>query len=209
MRILVTAGPTCEYLDDVRFLSNPSSGRMGFCVAGAAAQAGHEVILVSGPVSLADPPGCRMVRVTSAGEMACECFSHFADCDAVVMTAAVCDYRPKDRLPGKLKKGSAGLVLELERTPDILEELGKRKTTQKLVGFALEVQDALENATGKLARKNLDYIVLNSPETFGSERISCEIIGPQGSAGRFESITKQSLARKIIRLLEEGGGGTS
>lgn len=206
MRILVTAGPTREFLDDVRFLSNPSSGRMGFCVAEAAVQAGHEVILVSGPVSLEGPQGCRTVRVTSAEEMARECFLHFADCDAVIMTAAVCDYRPKDRAPGKLKKGSAGLVLELERTPDILEELGRRKTTQRLVGFALEVQDARRNAAGKFARKNLDYIVLNAPETFGSEKISCEIMGTRGSVGRFENITKQSLAREIIRLLEEGSG---
>ncbi len=209
MKILVTAGPTREFIDDVRFLSNPSSGRMGFCVAAAAARAGHEVILVSGPVTLPDPPGMEVVRIVSAGEMADECFSRFADCDAAVMTAAVCDYRPKKRAPGKLKKGSGALVLELERTPDILEELGRRKTGQVLVGFALEVQEPRKNAEDKLARKNLDYVVLNAPETFGSDSVTCEIIGSGGMVGRFEMTAKESLARDIVRLVEEGRGGTS
>ena len=209
MRILVTAGPTREHLDDVRFLSNASSGSMGFYIAEAAGQAGHEVVLISGPVFLEDPPGCRTIRITSAEEMAGECFRHFADCDAVVMTAAVCDYRPMQRAPGKLKKGSGAMKLDLERTPDILEELGGRKTSQILVGFALEVQEPRRNAMDKLACKNLDYIILNTPDTFGSERITCEIIGSGGTARRFEDVTKQSLAQEIIKLIEEGGGGTS
>lgn len=209
MRILVTAGPTREYLDDVRFLSNPSSGRMGFCVAEAAARAGHEVILVSGPVALPDPSCVETVRVVSAEEMARECFSRFADCDAVVMTAAVCDYRPKKRATGKLKKGRGALKLELERTPDILEELGRRKSSQVLVGFALEVQEPHRNAADKLVRKNLDYIILNAPDSFASDCITCEIIGSGGATRHFEDVTKKALASEIVKLVEEGRGGTS
>jgi len=209
MRILVTAGPTREYLDDVRFLSNASSGVMGFSVAEAAVQSGHEVSLVSGPVILPDPHGAGVVRVISAEEMARECFQRFTDCDAVVMTAAVCDYRPNKQTTGKLKKGPGSFKLELERTPDILEELGRRKAKQILVGFALEVQEPRRNAENKLARKNLDYIILNTPETFGSEIITCEIIGSEGTVRRFEKVTKQSLAHEIIKLIEKGHGGTS
>ena len=117
MRILVTAGPTREYLDDVRFLSNASSGSMGFCVAEAAARAGHEVVLVSGPVSLKDPPDCHTVRVTSAEEMARECFRRFEGCDAVVMTAAVCDYRPAQRASGKIKKDSDAVLWFVFKQP--------------------------------------------------------------------------------------------
>jgi phosphopantothenoylcysteine decarboxylase/phosphopantothenate--cysteine ligase len=209
MKILVTAGPTREYLDDVRFLSNPSSGRMGFSVAEAAAQAGHEVVLVSGPVSLSDPPGVDVVRVVSAEEMARECLSRFDDCDAVVMTAAVCDYSPRERFEGKLKKGEDTLILELVPTTDILKEMGRRKNKQVLVGFALEVQDSRQNAADKLARKNLDYIVLNSPDAFASEAVSCSVIDGAGNITPYSAISKKALAGEIVKLLESGHCGTS
>jgi phosphopantothenoylcysteine decarboxylase/phosphopantothenate--cysteine ligase len=209
VKILVTAGPTREFLDDVRFLSNPSSGKMGFEVALAAADAGHEAVLVSGPAALPDPPGVEVVRVISAEEMAEACLSRFPDCDAVIMTAAVCDYRAKERLKGKLKKKAQTLNLELTPTTDILAEMGKRKAKQVLVGFALEVSAARINAVSKLAAKNLDYIVLNSPDSFAEDRMSCEIIDRHGRGKHRERISKRNLARELIKLLEKKGRGTS
>jgi phosphopantothenoylcysteine decarboxylase/phosphopantothenate--cysteine ligase len=218
VRILVTAGPTREFLDDIRFLSNPSSGKMGFSVAAAGAQAGHEVTLVTGPAALPDPPGVEVVRVVSADEMAQECLSRFAGCDAVVMTAAVCDYRPKERLEGKLKKGAEPMRLELVPTTDILAQMGKQKKKQVLVGFALEAEvlaglapgaDRRQNALAKLSAKNLDYIVLNSPEAFAEDVVSCEILDRQGHGKRHERVSKHELAREIINLLETSHCGTS
>jgi phosphopantothenoylcysteine decarboxylase/phosphopantothenate--cysteine ligase len=219
VRILVTAGPTREFLDDVRFLSNPSSGKMGFSVAAAGAQAGHQVTLVTGPVTLPDPPGVEVVRVVSADEMAQECLSRFTGCDAVVMTAAVSDYRPKERLEGKLKKGAEPMRLELVPTTDILAQMGKRKKKQVLVGFALEAEvlvglapgadRARQNATAKLAAKNLDYIVLNSPEAFASETISCSVIDKAGKIRPYSAISKKALAHEIINLLETSHCETS
>lgn len=219
MKILVTAGPTREFLDEVRFLSNPSSGKMGFEVAGACAGAGHGVTLVSGPVSLPDPPGVEVLRVVSADEMARACLDRFDDCDAVVMTAAVGDYRPKQRFEGKLKKKNDALQLDLVPTTDILAEMGRRKKSQILVGFALEAELRVEhspgadgarrNATAKLVAKNLDYIVLNSPETFASETISCSVIDRAGKISPYSAIAKKALAREIVKLLESCYRGTS
>jgi len=209
VKILITAGPTREFLDDVRFLSNPSSGKMGFEVASTAAQAGHETVMVTGPVALPGPPGVEVVRVTSAEEMAEACLSRFSGCDAVVMTAAVCDYRPKERFRGKLKKKAQALNLELVPTTDILAEMGRRKEKQVLFGFALEVKAARVNAVSKLASKNLDYIVLNSPESFAEDKMSCEIIDRQGRGRRREGISKRKLAREIIGILEKIISGAS
>lgn len=207
--MLVTAGPTREFIDDVRFLSNPSSGKMGFSAAAACAKAGHEVVLVSGPVSLADPHGVEVVRVVSADQMAGECLARFPDCDAVVMTAAVCDYTPKERVSGKLKKKAQALRLDLVPTTDILAEMGKLKKKQVLIGFALEVQDARESALKKLAAKNLDYIVLNSPETFAAETITCSVIDRAGRIRPYNAISKEALADEIVKLLESGHCETS
>ncbi len=205
MKILVTAGPTREFVDDVRFLSNPSSGKMGYEVAKAAARAGHEVILVSGPVALPGPDGVCVVPVVSAEEMARECLERFPDCDAVVMTAAVCDYKPAERFAGKLKKKKGPLQLDLVPAADILAEMGLQKRSQILVGFALEVQDGRRNASAKLSAKNLDYIVLNSPQSFGKEMISCEVldrIPARGGVKQYEGIAKSALAQEIVRLVE-------
>jgi len=209
MKLLVTAGPTREHIDDVRFLSNPSSGKIGFEVAAAGVRAGHDVTLVTGPVSLQDVPGAETVRVLSAREMAQACLSRFAECEAVVMTAAVCDYAPKERHAGKLKKSGKNLHIELCPTTDILEEMGRRKKEQLLVGFALEAENARENAKNKLRRKNLDFIVLNSPSTFAEDTIACEIIDRQGTGVRFERAAKKSLAEEIIRIVEKACSGTS
>ncbi|MDQ7779879.1 MAG: phosphopantothenoylcysteine decarboxylase, partial [Planctomycetota bacterium] len=140
MRVLVTAGPTHEYIDDVRFISNPSSGQMGYAVAAAAVRRGHDVVLISGPSMLRPPRAMRVVGVVSAREMLKATLEHFGQCDCLIMTAAVGDYRPESRVFGKIKKEARDtLVLRLVRNPDILAECGRRrKRGQVLIGFALE-----------------------------------------------------------------------
>ncbi len=161
MKLVVTAGPTREKWDAVRYLSNRSSGKMGFAIAGEAARRGAEVVLVSGPAALADPPGVRVVRVESAAEMYEAVKSEWADAHTLVMAAAVADYRPVDPSARKRKKGDAPLVVELERTTDILAELSSEKGDRILVGFAAETDDVVDRAKEKLARKRLDLIVAN------------------------------------------------
>ena len=161
MKLVVTAGPTRERWDAVRYLSNRSSGKMGFAIAGEAARRGAEVVLVSGPAALADPPGVRVVRVESAAEMREAVRSEWADAHALVMAAAVADYRPVDPSARKRKKGDAPLAVELERTTDILAELSSEKGDRILVGFAAETDDVVDRAKEKLERKGLDFIVAN------------------------------------------------
>lgn len=209
MRVLVTAGPTREYLDDVRFLSNPSTGKMGFACARAAARAGHDVTLVTGPVELADPPGVRTVRITSALDMHREVMKRYPRTDAVIMTAAVGDYRPAHRFSGKIKKSSRPLTLRLVRTRDILAELGRRKGRRLLVGFALEVQDPVHQAMLKYKRKHLDWVVLNGPRSFGSDRMDCRIYGQGTLVERFRGAPKESVARWIVGALSSASPGAA
>ena len=159
--VLVTAGPTQEPVDPVRFLSNRSSGRMGFAVAEAARDRGARVILVAGPTELAPPGGVEVVRVRTAEEMREAVLARAGEATAVIKAAAVADYRPAHARDTKVKKQDAPLRLDLEPTPDILGELGKRKKGQILVGFAAETDDVVANARDKLAKKNLDLIVAN------------------------------------------------
>ncbi len=162
-KILITAGPTYEAIDPVRFIGNHSSGKMGYELAESAAKAGAEVVLVSGPTHLHHPGfGIKLLRVQSAQEMYDAANAHFEDMDVAIASAAVSDYRPKHVATQKIKKNNEDLTLELERNPDILASLGKRKQNQILIGFALETENEKENALGKLERKNLDFIVLNS-----------------------------------------------
>ncbi len=201
MKILVTAGPTREYLDDVRFISNPSTGKMGFEVAQAAARAGHRVVLISGPTHLAPPQRVRFIPVVSAQNMYKAVLKIFPSVDAVFMTAAVGDYAPTMKMKGKMKKTAPVLSLKLRRTRDILKTLGQRKRSQTLIGFALEVNDPIHHAQKKLAAKHLDYIVLNGPETFGSDTIKAAILHRDGRTVFQGRLTKKSLARRLIRLL--------
>ncbi|MGD2011183.1 MAG: bifunctional phosphopantothenoylcysteine decarboxylase/phosphopantothenate--cysteine ligase CoaBC [Desulfobacterales bacterium] len=175
-RVLVTAGPTREPIDPVRFISNPSTGKMGFAVARAAEHRGATVTLITGPTALADPLAVDVIRVQTAEEMARAVLDRFENCDIVIKTAAVSDYRPESATAHKIKKDRAAQTLELEQTADILKELGRRKTHQVLVGFAAETEDLRENAAHKLAAKNLDIIAGN-------------LIGSPGSG--FESDTNQ------------------
>ena len=201
MRVLVTAGPTREYLDAVRFLSNASSGKMGFACAKAAARAGHDVTLVTGPVALPDPAGVRTVRVVSADDMYRAVMKAYPRIDAAIMTAAVGDYRPAERFAGKLKKRTETLTLRLVRTRDILREMGRRKDGRILVGFALEVQDAVQQALLKYKKKNLDYVVLNTPRTFAADRMDCQVYREGDVVQRFKGATKDDVARWIVGIL--------
>ena len=201
MRVLVTAGPTREYLDAVRFLSNASSGKMGFACAAAAARAGHDVTLVTGPVALPDPAGVRTIRVVSADDMYRAVMKAYPRTDAAIMTAAVGDYRPAERVAGKLKKSAETLTLRLVRTRDILKEMGRKKGRRVLVGFALEVQDAVHQALLKYKKKNLDYVVLNTPRSFAADRMDCQVYREGDVLKRFKGATKVEVARWIVRAL--------
>jgi phosphopantothenoylcysteine decarboxylase/phosphopantothenate--cysteine ligase len=201
VRLLITAGPTREFLDDVRYLSNPSTGAMGFACATAAARAGHRVTLVTGPSALPDPRGVKVVRVTGALEMRDAAMKAYATTDAVIATAAVSDYRPARRVPGKMKKGPARMTLSLVRTPDILGEMGRRKGKRILIGFALETKDEVANALGKLSAKRLDHVVLDSPAAFGARRIDATVIHGDGSRESFRKISKDDLAKLLVGLL--------
>jgi len=202
LRFVVTAGPTREHLDDVRFLSSPSSGRMGFAVAEAARKAGHAVVLVSGPVDLPDPKGVKVVRVVSALEMRRATLAAFRTADALVMTAAVSDYRPARRRAGKWKKGAARISLPLVRNPDILAEAGRRKGPRVCVGFAVEVRDALRGAREKIRRKRLDALCLCSPRAFGADAADYRILFPDSGLERHPRIRKGVLARRLVDLIE-------
>jgi len=201
VRVLVTAGPTREYLDAVRFLSNASSGKMGFACAIAAARAGHDVTLITGPVALPDPAGIRTIRVVSADEMYRAVMKAYPRIDAAIMTAAVGDYKPAERFAGKLKKKAETLTLRLVRTRDILKEMGRRKGSRILVGFALEVQDAVHQALLKYKKKNLDYVVLNTPRTFAADRMDCQVYREGGVVKRFKGASKADVARWIAGIL--------
>jgi phosphopantothenoylcysteine decarboxylase/phosphopantothenate--cysteine ligase len=159
--VLVTAGPTQESIDPVRFISNPSSGKMGYALARAAEQRGADVILITGPTHLPDPLNIKVVRVQTAEEMAQRVYEHVTDSSIVIKTAAVSDYKPKKQVSQKIKKDREKLVCELQQTQDILKELGHRKKEQILVGFAAETEDLEKNAVQKLAEKRLDLIAAN------------------------------------------------
>jgi len=207
MRILITAGPTREYLDDVRYLSNASSGRRGFTVAAAAVAAGHEVVLVAGPVALKPPQGCHVVDVETTEEMGRACVEAFGDCDGVVAAAAVCDYRPLCRHEGKLTKTGEPVSIEMIETDDVLATLGAGKEGRFVVGFALEASNAREGALQKLRAKNCDAIVLNGPEAIGSEVNSIELIDISGSVVASWDGPKSELARRLIEWIDQRWSG--
>lgn len=205
-KILVTAGPTREMLDPVRHLTNPSSGKMGYALANTAKWRGAEVTIVSGPSSLTPPRGISLIQVTTAKEMYEAVMEKFAQVDAVVMAAAVSDYRPKKRAAEKIKKIKVSEALELEKTEDILFRLGELKQGQILVGFAAETEDLLENAKAKLRRKNLDFIVANDLTAvnagFGSDTNEVTILWPGGEVENLPSKSKEGVATEIWDRVE-------
>ena len=209
-KILVTAGPTYEAIDPVRFIGNHSSGKMGFALAQTLAERGAEVVLIAGPsAEKAHHPRIKRVNVVSANDMYQACQSEFPSCDAAILSAAVADFRPKNVAGNKIKKEKGGLQsIELEETEDILASLGKiKKENQILVGFALETDNEEANAKSKLERKNLDFIVLNSLREKGAgfavdtNRIS--ILTREGKTINFELKSKQAVAGDIAAYLAE------
>jgi phosphopantothenoylcysteine decarboxylase/phosphopantothenate--cysteine ligase len=203
MNVLITAGPTRERLDPVRFLSNRSTGKMGYALAAAAAARGHDVVLVSGPTAIAAPSGVRLIPVESAAEMAEVVHCEAARAHAVIMAAAVADYRPKRPLDRKLKKGPGDLTLELERTEDILAALGRDKRPgQLLVGFAAETDDLLAHARAKLAAKNCDWIVANdvsrADRGFAADTNAVTLLARDGRTIPLPLASKPDIARAIL-----------
>ena len=202
MRILVTAGPTREFLDPIRFLSNTSSGRMGFAVAEAALAAGHEVVLVAGPVSLAPPPAAVYLPVTSAQEMHDAVMAHWRDCDGAVAAGAVADFHPARVSTQKLKKTGQPIRVDLVPTVDILAELGNDKGDRWLCGFALESEDLLARARAKLIAKNLDLIVANDAGAIARPESRIVVLDRTGQVVLDCLAPKPELGRKLVALID-------
>jgi phosphopantothenoylcysteine decarboxylase/phosphopantothenate--cysteine ligase len=205
LRVLVTAGPTREPIDPVRYLGNRSSGKMGYAVAAAAAEAGAEVILVSGPTGLPAPERVTRVDVETAQQMYERVMAEAGSCDLVVGVAAVADYRPVNVQPDKIKKQSAGLVLELERTADIISAVARLEPAPFVVGFAAETQDVTVYARDKLQRKGLDMIAANRVGEgigFGQEDNELRVVWPQGESV-LPRAKKDRLARQLVELIAE------
>lgn len=207
MRILVTAGPTREHLDPVRFLSNPSTGKMGFAVAAEAAARGHDVVLVAGPVSLPTPSGVLRVDVVSALDLLAAVQRHLPQADALVMCAAVADFRPREASAVKVKKSARPTPLELEPNPDILLTVRPIKGNRIFVGFAAETGDPLPEARRKLAAKGLDLIVANdvlSPDAGFAVDTNRVILVPRtGEPDHLPLLAKRAVAERIIVWIEQ------
>lgn len=202
-KVLITAGPTYEAIDPVRFIGNHSSGKMGYELAAAANEAGAEVILISGPTHLENPhPAINLIRVQSAREMHEAARRHFQTAHVAIAAAAVSDYRPKQVASQKIKKTHENLTIELERNPDILASLGAEKKGQLLVGFALETENEQDNARGKMEKKNLDFIVLNSLNDkgagFKTDTNKISILFRDGRKSDFGLKPKKEVARDIL-----------
>jgi phosphopantothenoylcysteine decarboxylase/phosphopantothenate--cysteine ligase len=197
VNFLITAGPTREFLDPIRYISNRSSGKMGYALARAAARHGR-VTLVSGPVALNPPAGVTFVPVTTADEMAREVFCRYREADIVIMAAAVCDFRPHKVAGRKIKKQKFTGKLDLVPTTDILAELGRRKQRQVLVGFAAETDHLERNAVEKLRRKGLDFIVANDVRAFEADTNRVAIIG-RSRREKLPEMSKAKLAGEIVK----------
>jgi len=200
-RFLITAGPSREPLDPVRYISNRSSGKMGYALARAAVRRGAGVVLVSGPSAIEPPSAVRLIPVNTAAEMRRAVLEQFPECTAVIMAAAVADYRPVDASSKKLKRGKAPLDIRLEPNPDILRELGRRKNGKLLVGFAAETEELIANATRKLHEKNLDLIVANDVTQagggFDGDTNIATIVDRSGASDSLSLMTKDELADRI------------
>ncbi len=205
LHILITAGPTREYLDPVRFISNPSTGKMGYACAHSAIRRGHRVTLITGPTALKPPAGANVIPVETGEQMWQAVRKTYPHCDAVIMTAAVGDFKPKRRAKTKISKtpsGRRGLTLELIPARDILAELGRRKKHQTLIGFAVQDKNPRVKALAKLKAKNLDAIILNSPAAFAADRTTAHIFA-DGRWTSHKNVAKTTLAAGIIRLAEK------
>lgn len=204
-KVMVTAGPTREAIDPVRFISNRSSGRMGYALAQAAADAGAEVILVTGPVGIPPPPGIECIRVESAQEMFAETHNRIEGVDVFIGAAAISDYRPESTRPHKIKKSEGSLRIDLVKAPDTLASVAKLERRPFTVGFAAETEKLREHALAKLSAKNLDLIVANEVgkgRGFDCEDNAAEVLW-QGGERSFPMMDKADLARALIELIAE------
>lgn len=205
-RVLITAGPTRERIDPVRFVSNRSSGKMGFAVAEAARDAGAEVVLVTGPVALATPGGIRRIDVESAAEMLERVLAEVDAADIFISTAAVADYRPARSVPQKIKKTAEKIELELERTPDVLATVSARARRPFVVGFAAETESVEQHARAKLMKKNLDMIAAN--EVGAEKGFDCDdnelLVISRSGTRQLPRATKAALARELVALIAAG-----
>ena len=203
-RILITSGPTRQYLDPVRYLTNASSGRMGRALAEAALAAGHEVIVVSGPVTVDYPPQAKVLPVISTEELLETCQREFPHCDGVIGAAAPCDYRPVQVESKKIAKTGHPLELHLVETPDVMATLGASKRPgQWLVGFALETDDQRFRALVKLEKKSCDLMVLNGPAAMDSLDNQVEVLDETGEVIAAIDGRKEEVARGILRVIDE------
>ena len=203
MRILITAGGTREYIDPVRFISNASSGRMGFALARAAVAAGHKVTLISAPTSQREPNGVKLVRIETAAQMFEAVKKHFKQCDCLIMAAAVADYTPAQPAKTKMQKINKPLTIKLKPTSDILKWAEKNKSrNQIIVGFALEQKNLRKNAEKKLKEKNLDMIIANTPAAVDAEKSTVQIKTPNDNWITIENSSKITIAKRIIHLAE-------
>jgi phosphopantothenoylcysteine decarboxylase/phosphopantothenate--cysteine ligase len=202
-RILITSGPTRQYLDPVRYLTNASSGRMGAALAQAAIEANHDVVIVSGPVDVAYPDKAKVISAVSTEEMLDECLKIFPSCDGLIAAAAPCDYRPMAVEKKKIRKTGNGLNLRLVETSDVVASLAAAKDQQWMVAFALETEDPRIRALQKLERKNCDLIVVNGPGAIHAPDTRVEILDATGAiVGKFTG-SKQSVARQILSVIHE------
>jgi phosphopantothenoylcysteine decarboxylase / phosphopantothenate---cysteine ligase len=200
--ILITSGPTRQFLDTVRYLTNASSGRMGAALVEAALELGHSVTVISGPVEVAYPPAARVVSVASTEEMLAASSEAFESCDGLIGAAAPCDYRPRHVEPGKIAKNGEPLKLELVETDDVVATLGAVKADRWVVGFALETEDHRLRALAKLERKCCDLIVSNSTQAMNSLTNDVEILAPNGQTLSSLAGDKLNVARGIMDLIQ-------
>ena len=202
--ILITSGPTRQYLDPVRYLTNASSGRMGQTLSAAALEMGHQVTIVTGPVDITYPDQATVIPVVSTEEMLAAAEEQFAVCDGLIGVAAPCDYRPIRVQTQKITKTGDPLVLHLIETPDVVATLGAvKRVDQWVVGFALETEDARFRAIAKLEQKSCDLIVLNSPAAMHSPTTEIEILDKSGAVVLSERGDKQGVARRILEVIEQ------
>jgi phosphopantothenoylcysteine decarboxylase/phosphopantothenate--cysteine ligase len=202
-RILITSGPTRQYLDPVRYLTNASSGRMGAALVQAAVAAGQQVTVVSGPVGVPYPAEARVVNVVTTEEMLAAATAEFASCDGLIGVAAPCDYRPVKVQSTKIAKTGDPLVLNLVETPDIVASLAAEKGHRWVVGFALETEDHHFRAITKLERKRCNLMVLNGPEAISAELTQVELIDASGQVVEKLSGGKDEVAQGIYRVIDE------
>lgn len=202
MHFLITAGGSREYIDPVRFISNASSGRMGYALARAAIAAGHKVTLITAPVLLRPPARAKLVKVETSAEMFTAVKKYFGRCDCLIMAAAVSDYTPVRPSKTKIKKSGADLTIRLKPTADILKWAGKHKKSRIVAGFALEDKAIRPRAERKLTEKNLDMIIANTTAAIGAETSSVHIKTPSSKWTQVGPAAKSLIAKKIIRLIQ-------